>query len=77
MATVKSRAQSAAGRATSAAMMADIDHVVAGGESRFPYGTVFVASDVLTPRTIERAHSDGKALLVVDEHGNERFLPAP
>jgi hypothetical protein len=76
MAQVTNRSHSPAGRATHLAMMADIDTVVAGGRSRFPDGTTFVASDVVTDTMIRERHAEGHAVVIVDERGNERFLPA-
>jgi hypothetical protein len=77
MAHVRNRSHSPAGLATHRVMMADIDATVAGGESRFPDGITFVASDVVTDAMIRDHHAEGCAVVVVDEQGNERFLPAP
>jgi hypothetical protein len=58
-------------------MDAEIDVHVAGGEPRFPDGTTFVGADIATDELIRRNHAEGSAVVIVDEHGNERFLPVP
>lgn len=77
MAAVGSTTRSPAALAASRVMDTEIDVVIAGGESRFPDGTAFVASDLVTDEMIGRHHAEGSAVVIVDEHGNERFLPVP
>jgi hypothetical protein len=67
--------ESAAGEATHRVMMADIDRVVAGGESRFPNWSMFIASDLATDEAIREAHERGQAVVIVDER--VRVLPPP
>ena len=77
MAAVGSTTRSAASLATSRVVDAEIDAVCAGGESRFPYMTAFIPSDLVTDKRIREHHAEGSAVVIVDEHGNERFLPVP
>ena len=58
-------------------MDAEIDVHIAGGGSRFPYGTTFVGADIATDELVRERHAEGRAVVIVDEHGNERFLPVP
>jgi hypothetical protein len=77
MATTGTSKRSAAGLAASHVMDREIDAIVAGGESRFPDETTFVGADIVTDEMIRECHAEGSAVVVVDEHGNERFLPVP
>lgn len=77
MATTSASKRSAAGIAASRVMDAEIDVILAGGESRFPDKMAFVGADIVTDAMIQEHHAEGAAVLIVDEHGNERFLPVP
>jgi hypothetical protein len=77
MATLRADTRSAAARAASRALDAEIDATIAGHEPRYPNGTTFVGSDLVTDEMLREHHGEGLAVVVVDEHGNERFLPAP
>ena len=77
MATVGTAKRSAAAIAASRVMDAEIDVHIAGGESRFPYGTTFVGADIATDDLVRERHAEGRAVVIVDEHGSERFLPVP
>jgi hypothetical protein len=77
METVKRSTRSAAAQAASRALDAEIDATLEGREPRYPNGTVFVGADIATPELIRRDQSEGKPMVIVDEHGNEQFLPAP
>jgi hypothetical protein len=76
MASVKP-IRSAAALATSRALDAEFEATRAGREPRYPNRTAFVASDLVTDAMIRDMHADGRPVVVVDEHGNERFLPLP
>ena len=69
--------ETAAGRAAHRVMMADIDRVVAGGESSFPDFSCFVSSNLATDELIRESHERGQAVVIVDEHEHVRVLPAP
>jgi hypothetical protein len=77
MASIGTSKRSAAAIAASRVMDAEIDAIVAGGESRFPDETMFVGADIVTDEMIRECHAEGSAVVIVDEHGNERFLPVP
>ena len=77
MASVEASPYSPSGLAKHRVLMADIDRVVAGGESRFPNGSLFVASDLVTDKKIREAHAVGQAVVIVDEHEHVTVLPAP
>jgi hypothetical protein len=77
MATVKRRGRSAASIATERVMDDDFERAAAGGESRFPNFTTFVGADVVTDEKIRESHARGYAVVIVDEHGEARVLPAP
>lgn len=77
MATMRKTTRSPAAEAASRAMDAELDRELAGGEPRYPNGTVFVGADIATPALIRGDQAEGKPIVIVDEHGNERFLPAP
>lgn len=77
MASVGASPHSPSGLAKHRVLMADIDRVVAGGESRFPNGSLFVASDLVTDKKIREAHAVGQTVVVVDEHEHVTVLPAP
>ena len=77
MAAIGSSTRSAASLATSRVVDAEIDAVCAGGEARFPYMTTFIPADLVADWRINEAHAEGSAVVIVDEHGNERFLPVP
>lgn len=77
MATVGTSTRSAAALAASRVMDAEIEAVIAGGESRFPDRTTFIGSDLVTDHRIRECHAEGSAVVIVDEHGNERFVPVP
>ena len=77
MASVGRSTRTPAQLATSRVMDAEFEATVEGREPRFPNWTAFVASDLATPQCIRRHHAEGHPVVVVDEHGNERFLPVP
>lgn len=77
MATTSTSKRSAAGIAASRVMDAEIDVILAGGESRFPDKMAFIGADIVTDERIREHHAEGAAVLIVDEHGDERFLPVP
>lgn len=77
MATVRASRMTPAREAAFNVMKADIDRVVAGGESRFPNYSSFIATDLVTDKKIHAAHALGKAVVLVDEHENVTVLPAP
>ena len=58
-------------------MDAEIDKILAGGESRFPDFTAFVPADLATAERIAEHHADGKAVVIVAADGSETFLPVP
>ena len=77
MATIGRSTRSKAQLAASRLLDAEIDATVEGREPRFPNWTAFVPSDLATPESIRRHHAEGHPVVIVDEHGNERFLPVP
>jgi hypothetical protein len=77
MATVGTTRRSAAAIAASRVMDAEIERHIAGGESRFPDETTFVGADIASDEMVRECHAEGSAVVIVDEHGNERFLPVP
>jgi hypothetical protein len=77
MATVRTSSMTAAREAAFRVMKAEIDKVVAGGESRFPDFCSFIATDLVTDEKIRDAHAYGNAVVIVDEHENVTVLPAP
>lgn len=77
MATMRTPERSAAQLAASRVMLEEIDRIVAGGESRFPNSSVFVAADLATDKVIGESHENGQTVVIVDEGENVRVLPAP
>ncbi len=77
MATVGTSKRSAASLATDRVMDAEIDVINAGGESRFGSRVAFIPADLVTDESIAEHHAEGMAVVIVDEHGRERFLPVP
>ncbi len=77
MASVGASPSSPSGLAKHRVLMADIDRVVDGGESRFPNGSLFVASDRVTDEKVCEAHAVGQTVVIVDEHEHVTVLPAP
>ena len=77
MATVGTTKRSAAALAAARVMDIEIDVHIAGGESRFPDETTFIGADIATDAMVRECHAEGSAVVIVDEHGNERFLPVP
>ncbi len=77
MAATGTSKRSAAAIAASRVMDREIDVIIAGGESRYPDFTTFVGADLATDELIRERHAEGRAVVIVDEHGNERFLPVP
>jgi len=76
MEKVRKSTRSAAAQAASRAFDAEFEATLTGSE-RYPNGTVFTGADIATPEVIQRNQAEGKPMVIVDEHGNERFLPAP
>jgi hypothetical protein len=77
MATARASRMTPAREAAFRVMKADIDRVTAGGESRFPNYSSFIASDLVTDEKIREAHARGGAVVIVDEHEHVTVLPAP
>jgi hypothetical protein len=77
MAPVRTSRRTPAREAASRVMMEDIDRVIAGGESRFPYDSCFIGSDLVTDEMVRERHEVGKTVVIVDEHEHVTVLPAP
>lgn len=77
MGSVRTKPRTRAQRAIERIMEEDLERVLAGDTSHYPDGTGFVPIHLATPDAIAGLHAEGRTVVVVDEHGNERFLPAP
>ncbi|HYV16757.1 MAG TPA: hypothetical protein VE972_12135 [Conexibacter sp.] len=55
----------------------EFEATVDGREPRFPNRTTIVAADVVTDDMIRHCHTEGRAVVIVDEHGDVQFLPVP
>lgn len=53
----------------------DLDQELAG-KSRFPDRVSFLSIELADPARIRESHARGFTVIVVDEHGNEEWLPA-
>lgn len=75
MASVRPTQQSAASLAVDAAIDADLERVLAGREPLYPNGVLFVAADLVTSAGLDRQLAEHPLVVVIDEHGNEQWLP--
>jgi hypothetical protein len=74
MENVETTTPSAARMATDAVIEEDMANVIAGGESRFPNGVHFIASDIATPRAIARAAEESPMVVVIHEDRSESWI---
>lgn len=75
MASVRRTPRSAASLAIAAAAEADLERVLAGGNSRYPNGVLFIPSDIATSEQVARGRDEHPLVVIVDEEGNEQWLP--
>lgn len=51
------------------------DRAIAGEEPRYPNGAHVIPADIATPDGVADARSRSVMVIVIDEHGNEQWLP--
>lgn len=76
METMRPPTRTRAHAAITRLMEEDLEQELAGG-SRFPDRTAFLSIELATAERIREKHGRGFTVIVVDEHGNERWLPVP
>lgn len=76
METMRSLSRTRAHAVITRLLEEDLEQELAGG-SRFPDRTAFLSIELATAERIREKHGRGFTVIVVDEHGNEQWLPVP
>jgi hypothetical protein len=75
MASVRHTPLSGAAAAILAAHDAELERMLAGEEPRYPNGAHFIPADIATQDGVADARSRSVTVIIIDEHGNEQWLP--